>query len=138
MARGVSLPIPVSIAAVTWPAGASLSDFTGSVALASNVTLTAGDRVPAGSTLVFSSGATSVASRTPTVMDDAAGDLVQGRIFAVAPLLSSAASSWSISLVSGAALGAANTQAVAAGGSARGGGECDRSESRQHRAERCA
>jgi filamentous hemagglutinin family protein len=111
LGAGLSLPISASIAAVTWPAGVSLDAFAANVVLASNLVLQPGWVIPAGSTLTFTTAGNQPV-RAATVVDDAAGDMVEGRIWAVAPLLPASDQSWSIQLVAGADLGAADTRTV--------------------------
>jgi hypothetical protein len=105
------LPFSVAINPVTWPAGAALSDFSGSISLAAGVTLVPGNLIPSGTNPNFG-GATSVDTR-PAV----AG--IQGQIYAVEPLLSLGTNgqlplSWSIRLVAGADTAAADTRVLQA------------------------
>ncbi|MBV8275115.1 MAG: filamentous hemagglutinin N-terminal domain-containing protein, partial [Verrucomicrobia bacterium] len=109
-ASGCVLPFSIKIAAVTWPAGALLSDFAGPITLAANVTLQPGDLVPAGSTPTFASGIKSVDTRP-------VNNGIQGQVYAVEQMLSLGPNgqeplSWSIRLVAGADTGAADTEAV--------------------------
>ncbi len=69
-----------------------------------------GSLIPQGSILRFVTG-TTVQTRAPDVIN-AAGDKVQGLIYAVAPLLPAGDQSWSLQLVAGADLGAANAKTV--------------------------
>jgi hypothetical protein len=112
LGAGLSLPVSVNIAALTWPAGADLNAFAKPVTLASNLTLQPGDVLPAGSTLGFTGNAATLATRPSTIVDNADGNAVEGRIWAVAPLLSASTQSWSIQLVAGADLGAADSRVV--------------------------
>ena len=110
-ASGSVLPFSVAINPVTWPAGAALSDFSGSISLAAGVTLVPGNLIPSGTNPNFG-GATSVDTR-PAV----AG--IQGQIYAVEPLLSLGTNgqlplSWSIRLVAGADTAAADTRVLQA------------------------
>jgi filamentous hemagglutinin family protein len=108
LAGGSVLPVQVAINPVTWPAGAPLSDFTGQISLASNVTLNQlGDLIPAG-TVPQLGGPKSVDTRSIVKG-------IQGQIYAFEPLLGLGANgqvplSWSIRLVSGADTGAADTR----------------------------
>jgi filamentous hemagglutinin family protein len=110
LATGSVLPFSIKIAAVTWPAGALLSDFSGPVSLAASVTLQPGDLLPAGSTPKFASGIKSVDTRPVT-------NGIQGQVYAVEQMLSLGPNgqeplSWSMRLVAGADTGAADTEAV--------------------------
>jgi filamentous hemagglutinin family protein len=92
----------------TWPAGASLSDFTSPVILEKPVTVGAGDVIPANSMLYTTSGASLNISLRSTVNG------IQGLIYADATPLAQGTLSWSISAVAGANLTAANPIAVQA------------------------
>jgi hypothetical protein len=110
-ASGSVLPFSVAINPVTWPAGAALSDFSGSISLAAGVTLLPGNLIPSGTNPNFG-GAQSVDTR-PVV----AG--IQGQLYAVEPLLSLGTNgqlplSWSIRLVAGADTAAADTRVLQA------------------------
>ncbi len=121
-AAGSVLPFSISINGVTWPAGAILSDFTGSISLASNITLmNPGALIPAGTNLVFPAGTTSVNIRPP----NSSG--IQGQVFAVEQMLSLGANgqvplSWSIRLVAGADTAAADTRILQAQTALNGSG----------------
>src|SRR5258708_19668155 len=66
-AAGSVLPFSISINGVTWPAGAILSDFTGSISLASNITLmNPGALIPTATNLVFPAGTPSLTIPPPT------------------------------------------------------------------------
>lgn len=104
---GSVLPFSIPIDPVTWPAGASLADFSKQISLAANVQLGPGDLIPGGSTLAFAGGVKSVVTR-PVVNG------IQGEIYAVEPMLPQGALSWSIRLVAGADTSAADTRILQA------------------------
>ncbi len=65
LGAGATLPIAVNIAAVTWPAGVSLSAFAGQVTLASNLTMQPGWLIPVGTLPRFNSGLSTFRLRAP-------------------------------------------------------------------------
>jgi hypothetical protein len=111
LSAGSVLPFQVSIVApagstsILWPAGASFAAFQGGALLAAPVTLTAGDIIPFGTTVGFNRQ-TSVEALRPTGPDG-----TQGVVEPLAPLLQGV-DSWSLSLVGGANLAAADPRAV--------------------------
>jgi filamentous hemagglutinin family protein len=104
LAAGSVMPNQIDIAAVTWPAGAALGDFTDSVSLASNVVVPFEGMIPAGTNVLMSS---TTANTRPTGTN---GN--EGSILTVAALLPAGDLSWSIALVAGADLGAADPHIV--------------------------
>jgi filamentous hemagglutinin family protein len=122
LANGSVLPIPVAIGPVTWPAGALLSDFTGSISLAGNVNLVSGDLIPVGTTPQFAKGTKSVPTRLPSGTGG-----IQGQVYAVEGMLPPGPNgqeplSWSIQLVAGADTGAADTRVLQAQSALNGSG----------------
>jgi filamentous hemagglutinin family protein len=120
LSSGSVLPISVTIAPMTWPAGATFSVFTDSVTLASNVPLNPGDLVPGGSVLRFGPGVTSVDTRP-------VNNGIQGQIYAVEPMLPLGPNgeiplSWSIQLTAGADIATADTQILQAKSALNGSG----------------
>ena len=87
--------------------------------IAATLELQAGSVIPAGAAIQFTAaGETSIATRPTGTVD---GEQVQGQIWGIAPLLPAGDLSWSLALVSGANLAAADGLAVlpqAAGGAA--------------------
>ena len=104
LAAGSVMPGAVNIAAITWPAGANLGVFTSAVTLASNVTVPFEGIIPAGTNVQMDN---QTAPLRPTGANGS-----QGSIFAVAAMLPTGDQSWSIRLVAGADLGAADTAIV--------------------------
>jgi filamentous hemagglutinin family protein len=104
LAAGSVMPAQVDIAAMTWPAGTSLGDFTDVVSLANNVTVPFEGVVPAGTNVQMS---TTTALTRPMGTNGS-----EGSLFAVAALLPAGDLSWSIALAAGADLGAADPQVV--------------------------
>lgn len=92
---------------MTWPAGTSVAMLEHSYAIpvAANVVLPRGAVIPAGSSLQFE-GTALVPSRP------VGPDGTQGRMWAIAPMLAPGTASWSMRLVGGADLGAADTRAL--------------------------
>ena len=89
----------------TWPAGASLAAFATSitgatVALAASAPLTAGDIIPAGTSVQFPSFAPSVPLRPETTLLN--GLSGQGEAYAASNLLPAGSLSWSVTLAAGA------------------------------------
>jgi hypothetical protein len=106
---GASLPDIFQIAAVVWPAGASLAPLTangGALPIGADFTIPAGGLIPGTAVLVLPNGA----AFAPTRAKAASG---QGSILPLAPLLAAGTLSWSISLVAGANLGSPDLTAVA-------------------------
>jgi hypothetical protein len=89
---------------MTWPAGTDLGVFSNQVTLASNVTVPFEGIIPAGANVQLSDAS------VPTRPANADGE--QGAIFAIAPMLPQGDMSWSVRLVAGADLDAADTRIV--------------------------
>ena len=123
LASGSVLPVSIAINAVTWPAGAPLSDFSGPVTMTGpSITLAAGDLFPVGSTPKFATGVQSVATRPPSGTSG-----IQGQVYAVEPMLPLGPNgqvplSWSIQLIAGADTGAADTRVLQAQSALNGSG----------------
>jgi filamentous hemagglutinin family protein len=118
---GSLLPFQITIAAMTWPAGATLGVFASSVKLDESLTLTSGDELPEGVDPRFGSGVTSVDTRPVN------SDGIEGQIYAVEPMLSLGPKgevplSWSIELVAGADTAAADTETLQAQSALNGSG----------------
>ncbi len=92
------------IAAGVWRAGGSLGLFAEPVTLSATATLGGGSLIPSGATLVLGRG--TVNTRAPVTGG------VQGRIWGAAPLLPAGSESWSLRLVSGADLAAADSRTL--------------------------
>ncbi|WP_051593715.1 filamentous haemagglutinin family protein [Achromobacter sp. DH1f] len=101
---GLMLPQAISVQALTVPRGTPLSIFGAPLALSRDLPLAAGAYVPVGTDLRFNG--TNVDLRA---LD---GDGIQGRIWAVAPMLAAGTSSWSLRLAGGADLDSADTRAL--------------------------
>ncbi|MDN2700292.1 filamentous hemagglutinin family protein [Janthinobacterium sp. SUN073] len=114
---GSRLPVPMQVAAMTWPGGVPLPYPIGAVndtpangvVLAGALTLRKGALVPSETWVRLPGGADSVALRPA----DADGN--QGRNWALAPMLASGSQSWSMRLVGGADTQAADTRALRPG-----------------------
>ncbi len=104
----------VALASMVWRAGTSLSIFS-SVQLAENTRVDAGAILPAGSNINYV-GPASISSRP------VGPDGVQGRIWAVAPMLAPGSQSWSMRLASGSDLGSASSRSLASPSTLGGGG----------------
>jgi len=118
LAAGTVLPVTVRIggpagsSGLAVPAGTNFAIFSGtSVTLEGTLALAAGDVIPQGASIQFADGASTFDTR-PLDVKDANGAIVQGQLWGVAPLLPAGDLSWSMSLVSGANLAAADSQAV--------------------------
>ena len=116
ISAGTVLPFAVTIggagqsAGLALPAGTNFGIFgDSSEALAATLTLQPGDVIPAYASLQFEGGASSIATRPTETVD---GAQVQGQIWGAAPLLAAGDLSWSLRLVSGADLAAADSRAV--------------------------
>ncbi len=121
IAAGGSLPFAVDVGKVTWPANTvftvttTLANGNTGVQLASKLTLAAGSFIPAGSALTFvkgqpgletKDGVQTIATRVP------GSDGSQGQLYGLASLLPAGDLSWSIGLVAGADLAAANPEGL--------------------------
>ncbi|MDE1172717.1 MAG: filamentous hemagglutinin N-terminal domain-containing protein, partial [Parvibaculaceae bacterium] len=95
ISAGNTLPFTAPITSMIWPSGDPLI-FTSGVKTTSDVDLTAGNVLPTGSTIFGAGG-------------NAATLTGAGQNWAVAPMLAPGSQSWSMTLVSGADLSAANT-----------------------------
>ncbi len=104
LGTGVSLAVAAAINPVTWPAGASLAAFANGLTLAHAVTLTAGAVLPYG-TQIGGLHPNGLATRSTS-------NGIQGQVWAVASLLPAGDLSWSLQLVGGADLTAADTGIV--------------------------
>ncbi|WP_232311093.1 filamentous haemagglutinin family protein [Herbaspirillum autotrophicum] len=110
---GTLLPQAASLAALTWPAGvplpgrASFDNYydPNGVRLAGPLALKIGALIPSETNVKLPDGALSVPLRTVT-------GGIQGRNWAVAPMLAEGSLSWSLRLVSGADTQAADTRAI--------------------------
>jgi filamentous hemagglutinin family protein len=109
---GTVLTGAASLRAMTWPAGVPLPSrgpVTGSAAdgvlLAGNLALRVGALIPYGTDLKLPDGALSVPLRTVT-------GALQRQNWAVAPMLAEGSQSWSLRLVSGADIQAADTRSI--------------------------
>ena len=113
MGAGSQLPGTAALEGLTWPAGVplpSLAQFDNylkpnGVMLASALALRVGALIPADTRVKLPGGALSVPLRAIT-------GGVQGRNWAVAPMLPEGSLSWSMRLVSGADTGAADTRSI--------------------------
>jgi len=121
LASGSVVPALVSFnQPISWPAGASLSDFNAPITLAgSGVQINPGDLIPSGTNPNFG-GAKSVLTR-PAIHG------IQGQIYAVEPMLALGTNgqvplSWSIQLIAGADTGAADTRTLQAQTALNGSG----------------
>lgn len=105
-ATNTRLPVQIAIAPMTWPKGASIEIFgtgvTQGVLLAQTTSLRAGDIIPAASTLQLAGGATEIDLRPDG----------GGSIWAAAAMLPKGSESWSMRLVAGADLDAADTRSL--------------------------
>lgn len=104
LGAGMALNQAVAVRAFTVPKGTRLSIFNAPLALAADLPLAAGAYLPSGTDLRFN-GST-------VELRDLNADGVQGRIWAVAPMLGRGASSWSLRLAGGADLDSADTRAL--------------------------
>ncbi|WP_238889764.1 filamentous hemagglutinin family protein [Achromobacter insuavis] len=104
LGAGMALDQVISVQPFTVPKGTPLSIFGAPLALARDLPLAAGAYLPSGTDLRFGN---------PTIdLRDLNADGVQGRIWAVAPMLPAGASSWSLRLAGGADLDSADTRAL--------------------------
>ncbi len=104
LGAGSVMPGTVDIAAMNWPAGASLGVFTSAVTLSGSATVPFEGIIPSGADVVLADVA------EPTRPTGSSG--TQGAIDLLAPMLPAGDLSWSVQLVSGADLAAANTGTV--------------------------
>ncbi len=104
LGAGMALNQAIAVQAFTVPKGTPLSIFGAPLALAADLQVAAGAYLPGGTDLRFN-------GNTVDLRDlDAEG--VQGRIWAVAPMLRAGAASWSLRLAGGADLDSADTRAL--------------------------
>ncbi|RIX85270.1 filamentous haemagglutinin family protein [Acidovorax cavernicola] len=101
LGAGTALRTPASVGALTWPKGVEMPV---EMTMAGPLQLARGALIPSNTTVELP-GNTPVQLR-PTV------DGVQGRNWAIAPMLGEGATSWDLQLVAGADLGAADRRAV--------------------------
>lgn len=104
LGTGSVMPGTVDITAMTWSAGASLGVFTNAVTLSGSVTVPFEGIIPSGANLQMTN------PNAPTRPTGTSG--TQGSIAAIAAMLPQGDLSWSLRLVSGADLGAADTRTV--------------------------
>jgi filamentous hemagglutinin family protein len=104
LGSGSSMPGIVAITAMTWPAGANLGVFTNPVTLSASAVVPFEGIIPVGANVQLNDPS------EPTRPTDAANR--EGTIAAIAPLLPQGDLSWSLRLVSGADLDAADTRVV--------------------------
>ena len=121
VSSGSLLPFPITIEAMTWPAGATLGVFASPVKLANNLALALGDELPEAVDPKFLNGVKSVDTRPVN------SDGIQGQIYAVEPMLGLGPNgqiplSWSIELIAGANTAAADTETLQAGSALNGSG----------------
>ncbi|CAB3890257.1 hypothetical protein LMG26846_03963 [Achromobacter insuavis] len=104
LGAGLVLNQAIPVRAFTVPKGTPLSIFSSLLTLSGDLSLAAGAYLPGGTDLRF---------RSATVdLRDLNDEGVQGRIWAVAPMLKAGASSWSLRLAGGADLDSADTRAL--------------------------
>ncbi|CAB3927740.1 filamentous hemagglutinin family protein [Achromobacter deleyi] len=104
LGAGLALGQPISVRALTVPKGTPLAIFSSPLALAADLPLAAGAYLPAGTNLQF---------RDINVdLRDLDANGIQGRIWAIAPMLPAGTSSWSLRLAGGADLESADTRAL--------------------------
>ncbi|QQB35150.1 filamentous hemagglutinin family protein [Achromobacter deleyi] len=116
LAPGALLPVAIRTAALIWPAGVPLpgsldpatSALANMVTLSGAVTLPRGALIPSGSNVVLAAGVEYVDLRP---RDNG----MQGLPWALAPMLAEGSQSWSLRLVGGADLGAADTRTTQLG-----------------------
>jgi filamentous hemagglutinin family protein len=113
IAAGGVLPFSISIGAVTWPAGAPLTD---DAAISQRLTLLPGSLIPGSSDINLGSG--SVGTRAA----DAGGAGSQGQIYPLGQLFAANLLSWSIDLVAGADTTAAAPNTLQGAASLAGAG----------------
>jgi hypothetical protein len=104
LGAGSVLPGSVDIAAMTWPAGASLGVFNAAVTLSAGVTVPFEGIIPAGANVQMAN------TTAPTRPTGTSG--TEGSIEAIAAMLPEGDLSWSMRLVAGADLSAADTRIV--------------------------
>jgi filamentous hemagglutinin family protein len=118
LGAGSTLPVAISIAGNTvWPAGAPLSGFTAPLTLGAAASLPAGSLIPANTSLVLGAASSPVAGACTASACDltaASGGVIGGTVWAVAPLLPAGSLSWSLNLVAGADLSAADSHTMQA------------------------
>ena len=104
LGAGMALNQEIPVRAFTVPKGTPLAIFGAPLALSVDLPLAVGAYLPGGTDPRFSD---------PTVdLRDLNAEGVQGRIWAVAPMLKAGASSWSLRLAGGADLDSADTRAL--------------------------
>ncbi|HEY4276102.1 MAG TPA: filamentous hemagglutinin family protein [Rhizomicrobium sp.] len=104
LGAGSRMPTSYGITAMTWAAGASLNVFATTVFTSGSTTVPFEGIIPAGTNVAMSS------ATAPTRPTGIGG--TQGSILAVAPLLPQGDLSWSVTLVAGADMAAADTHIV--------------------------
>ena len=122
IAVGGSFPFAVSVGAVLWPANTPFTvttdiDSGAGVILATKTVLGAGSLIPGGSALTFAKGDAGLANASgadPSVTTRTASTGSQGQLYGLAQQLPAGNQSWSIGLVSGADLAAADPQTTRA------------------------
>jgi filamentous hemagglutinin family protein len=121
LAPGLTLPVatPLPTAGIVWPAGASLTAFANATVAARNVRVPAGGLIPSGTVVILnaSSGRGDpgivCTSQSCTLRPAIAAGQTAGDEYAIAPMLPAGDLSWSLRLVAGANLAAADTGALA-------------------------
>jgi len=124
-AAGTIIPVSngataVTIAAITLPAGTSLAVFSGNVTLKGSETFAAGETIPQGSTIIN-------ADPDLALRPSGTGG-TQGQIWAIAPMLPAGDLSWSMSLVAGADMTAADTHTLQSAAVLNGAGNLELSD----------
>ena len=114
LGAGSRMPTAYGIAAMLWPAGASLGAFASAVTLSGSTIVPFEGIIPAGTNVQMSD------ATAPTRPAGTTG--TQGSLVAIAPMLPQGELSWSMRLVSGADLGAADTRRVKTPGALRAAG----------------
>ncbi|MBB1627367.1 hypothetical protein A9974_19225 [Achromobacter sp. UMC71] len=104
LGAGMALNQLIAVQAFTVPKGTPLSIFNAPLALSGDLALAPGAYLPSGTDLRFQGNTVD--------LRDLDADGVQGRIWAVAPMLGAGASSWSLRLAGGADLDSADTRAL--------------------------
>jgi filamentous hemagglutinin family protein len=104
LGAGSALPASYGITAMLWPAGANLNVFASGVILSDSVVVPFEGIIPVGTGVQISGNS------VPTRPAGSSG--AQGSIAAIAPMLPEGDLSWSVRLVAGADLGAADTRIV--------------------------
>jgi hypothetical protein len=105
---GVSLPFAAAIDSMTWPANTPLTFASNTISPAQNITLAGGTFIPGSSNLLSATGSTQLTR--------------DGQIWAAAAMLPPGSLSWSMRLVAGADLTAADTRTLQAADKLDGNG----------------